>query len=198
MLAASQFNESEFFIRYLAQEAGVPVKVLRDLDSQARRRASSAWCSTKTPSSPAMPINMSLRTRHATASTAAWAGRRAPTKWSKRPAQRQGAGRRTATCWSSPTCCREQGFRQGATRRWSKGLVHGILEGNRRLRDSQAAEHRRGRQGVQVERGRRARRALARAPVEPARRTSPSSPAPSTPPARSAASSSPRCWPTAA
>ena len=34
MLAASQFNESEFFIRYLAQEAGVPVVVLRDLDSK--------------------------------------------------------------------------------------------------------------------------------------------------------------------
>jgi NitT/TauT family transport system substrate-binding protein len=32
VLAASQFNESEFFIRYLAQEASVPVKVLRDLD----------------------------------------------------------------------------------------------------------------------------------------------------------------------
>lgn len=34
VLAASQFNESEFFIRYLAQEAGVPVTVLRDLDSR--------------------------------------------------------------------------------------------------------------------------------------------------------------------
>jgi NitT/TauT family transport system substrate-binding protein len=33
-LAASQFNESEFFIRYLAQEAGVPVKILRDLDAK--------------------------------------------------------------------------------------------------------------------------------------------------------------------
>ncbi len=33
-LAASQFNESEFFIRYLASEAGVPVRVLRDLDSR--------------------------------------------------------------------------------------------------------------------------------------------------------------------
>ncbi|MGE0385054.1 MAG: phosphate ABC transporter substrate-binding/OmpA family protein [Gammaproteobacteria bacterium] len=33
-LAASQFNESEFFIRYLASEAGLPVKVLRDLDSR--------------------------------------------------------------------------------------------------------------------------------------------------------------------
>ncbi len=34
VLSASQFNESEFFIRYLAQEAGVPVVVLRDLDSR--------------------------------------------------------------------------------------------------------------------------------------------------------------------
>ena len=34
VLAASQFNESEFFIRYLAQEAGLPVTVLRDLDAR--------------------------------------------------------------------------------------------------------------------------------------------------------------------
>jgi len=32
VLAASQFNESEFFVRYLAREAGLPVRVLRDLD----------------------------------------------------------------------------------------------------------------------------------------------------------------------
>ena len=38
VLAASQFNESEFFIRYLAQEAGVPVTVLRDLDAQPAGR----------------------------------------------------------------------------------------------------------------------------------------------------------------
>jgi NitT/TauT family transport system substrate-binding protein len=34
VLASSQFNEAEFFIRYLASEAGVPIKVLRDLDGQ--------------------------------------------------------------------------------------------------------------------------------------------------------------------
>jgi len=33
-LASSQFNEAEFFIRYLASEAGVPVRVLRDLDAR--------------------------------------------------------------------------------------------------------------------------------------------------------------------
>ena len=35
-LAASQFNESEFFIRYLAQEAGLRVTILRDLDSKPK------------------------------------------------------------------------------------------------------------------------------------------------------------------
>jgi NitT/TauT family transport system substrate-binding protein len=34
VLASSQFNEAEFFIRYLASEAGVPIKVLRDLDGR--------------------------------------------------------------------------------------------------------------------------------------------------------------------
>jgi NitT/TauT family transport system substrate-binding protein len=34
VLASSQFNEAEFFIRYLASEAGVKVKVLRDLDGR--------------------------------------------------------------------------------------------------------------------------------------------------------------------
>ena len=33
-LAASQFNESEFFLRYLVQQAGLKVRVLRDLDSK--------------------------------------------------------------------------------------------------------------------------------------------------------------------
>ncbi|GIX36687.1 MAG: hypothetical protein KatS3mg126_2466 [Lysobacteraceae bacterium] len=34
VLASSQFNEAEFFIRYLAAEAGLPVRVLRDLDGR--------------------------------------------------------------------------------------------------------------------------------------------------------------------
>jgi NitT/TauT family transport system substrate-binding protein len=34
VLAAAQFNEADFFIRYLAAEAGVPVRVLRDLDAR--------------------------------------------------------------------------------------------------------------------------------------------------------------------
>jgi NitT/TauT family transport system substrate-binding protein len=34
VIAASQFNESEFFVRYLAREANLPVRVLRDLDGK--------------------------------------------------------------------------------------------------------------------------------------------------------------------
>ncbi len=34
VIASSQFNEAEFFIRYLASEAGVAVKALRDLDGK--------------------------------------------------------------------------------------------------------------------------------------------------------------------
>lgn len=34
VLAAAQFNESEFFIRYLTQEAGIPITILRDLDGR--------------------------------------------------------------------------------------------------------------------------------------------------------------------
>ena len=34
VMAASQFNEAEFFLRYLAREAGVKVRVLRDLDGR--------------------------------------------------------------------------------------------------------------------------------------------------------------------
>src|SRR6185295_12320976 len=34
VVAGSEFNESEFFLRYLAEEAGLPVKLLRDLDAR--------------------------------------------------------------------------------------------------------------------------------------------------------------------
>jgi len=36
VLAGTQFNESEFFLRYLSSEAGVPVNVLRDLEAAPR------------------------------------------------------------------------------------------------------------------------------------------------------------------
>jgi NitT/TauT family transport system substrate-binding protein len=39
VLAGTQFNESEFFLRYLASEAGLAVNVLRDLDASPRADA---------------------------------------------------------------------------------------------------------------------------------------------------------------
>lgn len=39
VLAGTQFNENEFFLRYLASEAGLPVQVLRDLDASPSTEA---------------------------------------------------------------------------------------------------------------------------------------------------------------
>ena len=60
MLATSQFTEADFFIRYLAQEAGLSVNVLRDstrrrdadgsTSSTPRMRSSPASCSCTTSS----------------------------------------------------------------------------------------------------------------------------------------------------
>ena len=70
---------------------------------EAEGRRASAWCSTRTPSRPATPTNMISRVV-AAGSTAAWAGRRRPRKWSMPPRVPPRCWCRTATCWSSPTC----------------------------------------------------------------------------------------------
>ena len=60
-------------------------------------------------------------------------------------------------------------LRRSATRRWSQGLVQGLLEGNRMVRGKPRRATRHHRQGVQVDARRRARRAGQGPPVEPAR-----------------------------
>ncbi len=101
-LAASQFNESEFFIRYLAQEAGVPVTVLRDLDSKPPAGSLGlVFYEDAFVACDAYPHELPAA---ASASTAAWAGRRRPTKSSKRRTARPRCWSPTATCWWSRTC----------------------------------------------------------------------------------------------
>ena len=77
-LAASQFNESEFFIRYLAQEAGVPVVVLRDLDSKPP--ADSLGLVFYEDAFVACDAYAARTASRASASTAAWAGHPRPTR----------------------------------------------------------------------------------------------------------------------
>jgi NitT/TauT family transport system substrate-binding protein len=136
VLAASQFNESEFFIRYLAQEAGVPVAVLRDLDSRPEAGqlglvfyedafvACDAYAHELARSSPRLHGCVGWTPR--TDEVVEQSGGRAKILVSNRNllviADVLAVNKGLAT--AHPEMVR--------------GLVYGVLEGNRRLRDQQA------------------------------------------------------------
>ena len=135
-LAASQFNESEFFIRFLAQEAGVPVTVLRDLDSKA----------------PAGSLGLVFYEDAFVAcdayqhELASGSGRlNGCVGWTPKTDEVIEASKGAAKALVSnrnllviaDVLAVNKGFAK-AHPEMVKGLVHGILEGNRRLRDNQA------------------------------------------------------------
>jgi NitT/TauT family transport system substrate-binding protein len=135
-LAASQFNESEFFIRYLAQEAGVPVVVLRDLDSHP----------------PAGSLGLVFYEDAFVAcdayqhELASGSGRlNGCVGWTPKTDEVIEASNGAAKALVSnrnllviaDVLAVNKGFAK-AHPEMVKGLVHGILEGNRRLRDNQA------------------------------------------------------------
>jgi NitT/TauT family transport system substrate-binding protein len=138
VLAASQFNESEFFIRYLAQEAGVPVTVLRDLDSRP----------------PAGSLGLVFY-EDAFIACDAYAHELSGGKqrlngcvgWTPKTDEVIEASNGKAKMLVSnrnllvvaDVLAVNKGFAT-ANPKMVQGLVHGILEGNKRLRDSQA-EH---------------------------------------------------------
>ena len=135
LIATAQFTEVDFFIRYLAQEAGLSINVLGSLDAHAAsgshqpglhrgRRSAPASCSCTTSSrartgSPARDLGAEGVAR---SSRAAAAG--------ARPDHEPEPARSSPTCWSL-----HRGFAEAATRRSSQGLVQGVLEGNRMVRD---------------------------------------------------------------
>jgi len=135
-LAASQFNESEFFIRYLAQEAGVPISILRDLDSRP----------------PEGQLGLVFYEDAFVACDAYQheLARAAPrlngcVGWTPRTDQVIDASNGRAKALVSnrnllivaDVLAVNKGFAQ-ANPDMVRGLVHGILEGNRRLRDEPA------------------------------------------------------------
>jgi NitT/TauT family transport system substrate-binding protein len=137
VLAASQFNESEFFIRYLAQEAGVPVVVLRDLDSR--------------PSSSEVGLVFYEDAFVACDAYAHELGRAQPrlngcVGWTPRTDEvvEKSAGKAKVLVSNrnllviADVLAVNRGFAKEHPD-MVRGLVHGILEGNRRLRDQQAA-----------------------------------------------------------
>jgi NitT/TauT family transport system substrate-binding protein len=137
VLAASQFNESEFFIRYLAQEAGVPVAVLRDLDSK--------------PASSELGLVFYEDAFVACDAYAHELGRANPrlngcVGWTPRTDEvvekSNGKAKVLVSNRNLLVIADVLAVNRGFAKEHPdmvRGLVHGILEGNRRLRDQQAA-----------------------------------------------------------
>jgi NitT/TauT family transport system substrate-binding protein len=137
VLGASQFNESEFFIRYLAQEAGLPVVVLRDLDSR--------------PASSELGLVFYEDAFVACDAYEHELGRQQPrlngcVGWTPRTDEVVEKSNGKAKVLVSNRNLLVVADILAVNRGFAKehpdmvrGLVHGILEGNRRLRDQQAA-----------------------------------------------------------
>jgi len=136
VLAASQFNESEFFIRYLAREAGVPVRALRDLDGR-----------------PAPGELGLIFFEDAFAACDAYAAELAGARrlqgcvgWAPRTDEViKGSGGRAKALVTNRNLLViadiltvNRGFAE-KNPELVKGLVHGLLEGNKRLREDPAA-----------------------------------------------------------
>lgn len=132
-LAASQFNESEFFIRYLASEAGVPVVVLRDLDAHpAAGELGLVFYEDAFVACDAYAHELASGATRLNGCVG----------WTPRTEEviAASAGKAKALVSNrnlliiADLLVVNKGF-ASAHPDWVKGLVHGLLDGNRRLRD---------------------------------------------------------------
>ncbi len=137
VLAASQYNEAEFFIRYLASEAGVPVKVLRDLDARpAAGELGLVFYEDAFVACDAYEHELSTRTPRLQGCVG----------WSPRTDEVvEASGGKAKILVSNRNLLivadillLNRGFAQ-ANPKIAKGLVHGLLEGNARVRANPAA-----------------------------------------------------------
>lgn len=136
VLAASQFNESEFFIRYLAQEAGVPVTVLRDLDSKpSSSELGLVFYEDAFVACDAYAYELGGSQR--LNGCVGWTPRTDEVVEKSNGAAKVLVSNRNLLVIADVLAV-NGGFAK-ANPDMVRGLVHGILEGNRRLRDQQAA-----------------------------------------------------------
>jgi NitT/TauT family transport system substrate-binding protein len=136
VLAASQFNESEFFIRYLAQEAGVPVTVLRDLDSRpAAGSLGLVFYEDAFVACDAYQHELASG-GHRLNGCVGWTPKTDEVIEASKGAAKALVSNRNLLVVADVLAV-NKGFAK-AHPEMVKGLVHGILEGNRRLRDNQA------------------------------------------------------------
>ncbi|MEJ0084929.1 MAG: phosphate ABC transporter substrate-binding/OmpA family protein [Pseudomonadota bacterium] len=135
-LAASQFNESEFFIRYLAQEAGVPVTVLRDLDSKpAAGSLGLVFYEDAFTACDAYQHELASGSGRLNGCVG-WTPKTDEVIEASNGAAKALVSNRNLLVVADILAV-NKGFAK-AHPEMVKGLVHGILEGNRRLRDNQA------------------------------------------------------------
>jgi len=138
MLAASQFNESEFFIRYLAQEAGIPIAVLRDLDSRPPAGALGlVFYEDAFVACDAYAHELASGARRLQGCVG-WTPRTDEVIEASDGAAKMLVSNRNLLVIADVLAV-NKGF-AAANPKMVQGLVHGILEGNRLLRDNQA-EH---------------------------------------------------------
>ena len=137
VLAASQFNESEFFIRYLAREAGVPVKVLRDLDGRpASNELGLVFYEEAFKACDAYQHELAAG-RGRLNGCVGWAPRTDEVIEASHGKAKALVTNRNLLVIADVLVV-NKGFAE-ANPKLVKGLVHGLLEGNRRLRDDPTA-----------------------------------------------------------
>jgi NitT/TauT family transport system substrate-binding protein len=135
-LAASQFNESEFFIRYLAQEAGLRVTILRDLDSRPKADALGlVFYEDAFQACDAYQHDLASG-GHRLNGCVGWTPKTDEVVEASKGAAKVLTSNRNLLVIADVLAV-NKGFAK-ANPKMVEGLVFGILEGNRRLRDSQA------------------------------------------------------------
>jgi NitT/TauT family transport system substrate-binding protein len=134
VLAASQFNESEFFIRYLAQEAGVPVRVLRDLDAKpAQNELGLVFYEDAFAACDAYSHELAQNGPRLTGCVG-WTPRTDEVVEKSNGRAKVLVSNRNLLVIADVLTVNAQFARQNPD--IVRGLVHGVLEGNRLLRDS--------------------------------------------------------------
>jgi NitT/TauT family transport system substrate-binding protein len=135
-LAASQFNESEFFIRYLAQEAGLRVVVLRDLDAKPKPDALGlVFYEDAFQACDAYQHELASGSNRLSGCVG-WTPKTDEVVEASKGAAKVLVSNRNLLVIADVLAV-NKGFAK-ANPKMVEGLVHGILEGNRRLRDSAA------------------------------------------------------------
>ena len=137
VLAASQFNESEFFIRYLASEANVPVAILRDLDARpAADQLGLVFYEDNDVACDAYEHELATGNARLNGCVG-WSPRTDEVIEASAGKAKMLVSNRNLLIIADLLVV-NKGF-AAAHPDWVKGLVHGLLDGNRRVRDEPEA-----------------------------------------------------------